>query len=73
MWTGETGDDVWRLSSSKFTPNFDEKMSLLLADCPTLAHKITEKQEGYYYRQVSFTERRADVLLNIISEYNKCR
>jgi hypothetical protein len=69
----ETGDDVWRLSSSKFTPNFDEKMSLLLSDCPTLARKIADKQEGYFYRQVSFTERRADVLLNIISEYNKCR
>jgi hypothetical protein len=66
-------DAVWALSSSKFTPNFDEKMSKLVADCPALASKIARKEEPYFYRQVSSTEKRAEVLLTIISEYNNCR
>jgi hypothetical protein len=70
----EEGDAVWPLSSSKFVPNFDEKMSKLVADCPTLAAKISNKEQGYFYAQVSvFKEKRANVLMNIIDEYNDCR
>lgn len=70
----EQGDAVWPLSSSKFVPNFDEKMSKLVADCPSLAAKIANKQDGYFYAQVSvFKEKRANVLMNIIDEYNECR
>lgn len=74
QFPSEQGDAVWPLNSSKFVPNFDEKMSLLVADCPQLAVKIATKQPGYYYNQISlFRERRADVLMNIIQEYNHCQ
>ncbi|MCE3282342.1 MAG: hypothetical protein K0Q66_1079 [Chitinophagaceae bacterium] len=74
QFPAETGDAVWAVNSSKFVPNFDEKMSKLVADCPALASKIANKDAGYFYAQVSlFKEKRADVLWNIISEYNRCR
>jgi hypothetical protein len=74
QFPSETGDAVWAVNSSKFVPNFDEKMSKLVEDCPTLAKKIAGKEAGYFYAQVTvFKERRADVLWNIISEYNKCK
>ena len=67
------GNTVWSLSSSRFVPNFDEKMSKLVADCPSLSAKISKKEDGYFYAQVSLlNERRATVLLNIIEEYNRC-
>ena len=65
---------VWSLSSSRFVPNFDEKMSKLVEDCPSLSNKIASKEDGYFYAQVSLLkERRANVLMNIIEEYNKCK
>ena len=71
---GTDDDNVWAVNSSKFVPNFDEKMSKLLSDCPMLARKIANQEEGYFYRQISmFKEKRANVLLNIIEEYNRCR
>lgn len=70
---GEKGDGVWALNSSKFVPNFNEKVSRLLADCPSLSEKVASKEPGYFYAQVSlFGERRADVMLHIIKEYNQC-
>jgi hypothetical protein len=69
----EEGDAVWPLTSSKFVPNFDEKMSRLVADCPALAAKIAAKESGYFYAQVSLSkEKRANVLMNIIDDYNEC-
>jgi hypothetical protein len=60
-------------SSSLFIPGFDRKMSLIVADCPSLAHKILEKQSGYFIPTVSFnTKKHPDVFLRIISEYNQC-
>lgn len=74
QFPSEQGDGVWAVNSSKFVPNFDEKMSKLVQDCPALSQKIANKEPGYFYAQVSlFREKRADVLWNIISEYNKCR
>jgi hypothetical protein len=70
----EEGNAAWPLNSSKFVPNFDEKMSKLVAACPSLAAKIANKEEGYFYAQVSlFKEKRTNVLMNIIDEYNACR
>ncbi|MGZ8537590.1 MAG: hypothetical protein ACXWV9_04960 [Flavisolibacter sp.] len=70
----ENSFDVWPVEGSKFVPEFDEKMSKLVADCPDLSRKIADKEEGYFYRQVTvFREKRMDVLLNIIEEYNRCR
>ena len=68
QFPSETGDGVWAASSAKFVPNFDEKMSKLVEDCPALAKKIAAKEPGYFYAQVSvFREKRADVLWNIIA------
>lgn len=67
------GNTAWPLSGSKFVPDFHEKMSKLFADCPTLASKILNKENGYFYAQVSrVKEKRAAVLMNIIDEYNNC-
>jgi hypothetical protein len=64
---------VYAANSSRFVPHFEEKVSRLVSDCPPLAQKIAHKKEGYFYAQVSlFKEKRADVLLRIIDEYNKC-
>jgi hypothetical protein len=70
----EPATDVWELESNKFTPNFDEKMSRYVADCPTLARKIANREEGYFFRQVSLVQgKRLFVIDNIIEEYNRCR
>jgi hypothetical protein len=66
--------DVWELESNKFTPNFDDKMSRYLADCPSLAQKIARKEEGYFFRQVSLVPgKRLFVIDTIIEEYNRCK
>jgi len=70
----EDNNAAWALNSSKFVPNFDEKMSKLLADCPALARKIADKEPGYFYAQISlFKEKRAAILWEIIKEYNNCK
>ena len=70
---GDESNQVWPLSGSRFVPNFDEKMSKLVADCPALAAKIANKEQGYFYAQVSlFREKRREVLMNIIDDYNDC-
>lgn len=70
------GDDenrVYAATGSRFVPNFDKKMSQVVADCPLLATKIAARQDGYFYAQVSFIkEKRLAVLLQIINEYNNC-
>jgi hypothetical protein len=69
----EAGSDVYALNSSRFVPNFDEKMSRVVSDCPALAQKIAAKENGYFYAQVSFfKEKRANVVMTIIEEYNRC-
>ncbi len=35
----EKGNAVWNISLSRFVPNFDEKMSRLVSDCPVLSQK----------------------------------
>ena len=71
---GEKDDAVYPLGGNKFTPHFDKKMFDLLSDCPTLAQKIQNREEGYFYSQMGlYNEKRAEVLLNIIGEYNRCR
>lgn len=70
---GEETSNVYPLGGSKFVPNFDEKMSRMVSDCPSLARKIADKDDGYFYAQISlFKEKRANVLMNIIDEYNRC-
>lgn len=70
---GEKGIAVYAVNSSRFVPNFDEKMSRMVQDCPALSAKIASKTDGYFYAQVTvFKEKRPNVLLNIIDEYNRC-
>ena len=70
----EKYDGVWDISMSKFVPNFDEKMSEIVHDCPALSQKIASKEKGYFYPLVGLSdEKRVDVLWDIITEYNKCR
>jgi hypothetical protein len=70
----ENAADVWNIESNKFTPNFDEKMSRFVSDCPALARKIADREEGYFFRQISFNvDKRLDVIQRIIEEYNRCR
>ncbi|MBS1732055.1 MAG: hypothetical protein JST02_02050 [Bacteroidetes bacterium] len=62
------------IASKKIMPNFDEKMSTLVEDCPQLAYKVKTKAKGYFLPQISFgNTRKTEILLRIINEYNSCR
>lgn len=45
--TAEDTQEVFSVTGIKFIPNFSKKVSALVADCPELAKKILDKQEGY--------------------------
>jgi hypothetical protein len=65
--------DAINTRSSILMPSFEQKMSLLVADCPVLAQKILAKDKGYFIPLASFNiKKHPDVLLRIIDEYNKC-
>jgi hypothetical protein len=61
------------LRNRNLTPNFDEKMSAYVKDCPSLAEKIKQKENGYFYSDMTFMPRRVNVMMTIINEYNACR
>jgi hypothetical protein len=64
---------VFPLDDSKLVPNFNEKMSRHVTDCPALAQKIARKEPGYTYVHLNIVnKKRLAVLLNIIEEYNAC-
>ncbi|RYZ58961.1 MAG: hypothetical protein EOO14_09005 [Chitinophagaceae bacterium] len=70
---GEEENLVFSTNGSHFVPHFEQKVSRIVSDCPTLAKKIAEKQNGFFYAQVNLLrEKRVDVLMRIIDEYNKC-
>ena len=70
---GEDENYVHAANGSKFVPHFEEKVSRMVQDCPTLAKKIKERNHEYFYAQVNLLkERRTEVLLRIIEEYNEC-
>lgn len=70
----ERGLEVYASSASRLVPHFEEKMSHIVGDCLALAQKIINKEDGYFYHQVSFSrQHRAEVLLRIIKEYNQCK
>ncbi len=70
----EKYDGVWDIGLSKLVPNFDEKMSKIVDDCPALSQKIANKEKGYFYSQLGAgDEKRVDMLWNIINEYNECK
>lgn len=64
---------VHSVNGSRIVPHFEEKISRLVSDCPSLAKKIAAKENGYVYAQVSFfKEKKKEVWLRIIEEYNRC-
>ena len=74
QFPSEKYDGVWDIGLSKLVPNFDEKMSKIVKDCPVLSQKIANKEKGYFYSQLGGgDEQRVDMLWNIINEYNDCR
>ena len=69
----EEDNVVHAANGSSFVPHFEHKVSVLVSDCPSLATKIAAKEPGYFYAQVSLLrEKRAEVLMRIIEEYNAC-
>jgi hypothetical protein len=63
---------AWSIRGSKLFPNFEEKMSAIVADCPSLAEKIKQKATGYAVRQISVDAKKNEVVKKIVEEYNKC-
>ena len=64
---------AWNIEGKKLTPNFEDKMSEIVKDCPSLAEKIKRKDKGYFYAQVSLIDsKKIETMLGIIDEYNKC-
>jgi hypothetical protein len=60
--------------SSAIVPMFEQKMSMIVADCPSLAKKIQTKQAGYFIPMAAFNRRtHPDVMMRIINEYNNCK
>ncbi len=70
-----SNNEVFYVESSKFTPNFDDKMSSYVQDCAALAEKIKSKNKDYFYPFIisDNSPRRKSVLLQIINEYNACK
>jgi hypothetical protein len=59
--------------SIHIVPDFDQKMSEIVSDCPSLAKKIRSKESGYFIPFATFNRKKhPEVLLKIIDEYNKC-
>lgn len=70
---GSAKYETIELTSDKLVPNFDIKMSGMVADCPDLVQKIKSKKPAYNYSLVSFGPKKIEVMKRIISEYNSCR
>lgn len=64
--------NAWSIGGSKFLPDFDEKMSAYLFDCPALSDKIRKKARGYSLGQVSFDAKKLEIFKKIVNEYNEC-
>ncbi len=66
--------ETWGLGNKNLVPNFDQKMSKVVEDCPVLAAKIRDRQKGYYFPQLTLSDtKKKDVLKKIINEYNLCK
>ena len=65
--------DAINTRSHLLMPSFEQKMSVLVEDCPDLAQKILAKDKGYFIPVTSFNiKKHPEVLMRIINEYNKC-
>ena len=59
------------LTGMHFSPS--KKLAKLVADCPDLAAKIENKEEGYTYPTISADDARLDIFMRIAEEYHKCK
>ncbi len=65
--------ETWGMGSKNLVPNFQQKMSAIVADCVELAKKIQAEQKGYYFSQFTISNiTKKEVLQRIITEYNLC-
>ena len=64
--------EVWSANGIKLYPNFEFKMSNLVADCSTLATKIREKDKGYTIPGLASEAKRLEIYKRIVDEYNQC-
>jgi hypothetical protein len=66
-----TNDKIYQFGDNKFVPNFDRKVSAIVADNAALAEKIKNKDKDFFYAFVTEQSRQNKVWWNIITEYNK--
>lgn len=65
---------VFDAQSDQFIPNFNEKVSRFLADCPSVSQKIRNKEKDFSYAFVNQGEtQRKKVWMNIAFAYNNCK
>lgn len=66
--------ETYNIMSRDIVPNFEDKVSVLVKDCPSLAARIKAKEKGYFYAQISLNQdKRFDTWMQIIDDYNKCK
>ncbi|MDE3143914.1 MAG: hypothetical protein KGL19_07150, partial [Bacteroidota bacterium] len=53
---------TWSIRGNKFFPDFEEKMSKIVSDCPSLAEKIAQKMNGYAVKQMSLDAKKYEVI-----------
>ena len=66
--------EVLSTYGKRLSPDFPEKMSNIVADCPSLAKKIRDREVGYFLGNFIIPDsKRVEVLMRIIAEYDSCR
>ena len=63
-------DKIYQFGDNKFVPNFDKKLSNIVADKPALAEKIRSKDKAYFYAFITDEAHQRKVWWNIVNEYN---
>ena len=67
-------EGVFDAQSDRFIPNFNEKVSRYLSDCPSVSSRILNKEKEFSYAFVNQGEvQRKQVWMNIVFEYNQCK
>jgi hypothetical protein len=67
-------EGVFDAQSDRFVPNFNEKVSRYLSDCPSVSSRILNKEKEFSYAFVNQGEvQRKQVWMNIVFEYNQCK
>ena len=67
-------EGIFDAQSDRFVPNFNEKVSRYLSDCPSVSSRILNKEKEFSYAFVNQGEvQRKQVWMNIVFEYNQCK